>query len=63
MNFTSCRYSDDLGPVSVLERLNSDGLKVVLNDALQPGVDVPSVAQGTIVLKSITPSKFSKSTK
>jgi len=52
-----------LGPASVLERLNSDGLKVVLNDALQPRVDVPSVAQGTVVLKSITPSKFNKSAK
>jgi hypothetical protein len=52
-----------LGPVSVLERLNSDGLKVVLNDALEPRVDVPSVAQGAVVLKSISPSKFNKSTK
>jgi YbbR domain-containing protein len=52
-----------LGPASDLERLNSDGLKVVLNDALEPRVDVPSVAQGAVVLKSISPSKFNKSTK
>ena len=52
-----------LGPASDLERLNSDGLKLVLNDKLEPRVDVPSVAQGTIVLKSISPSKFNKSPK
>ncbi len=51
------------GPASDLERLNSDGLKVVLNDKLEPRVDVPSVAQGSIVLKSISPSKFNKSPK
>ena len=52
-----------LGPASDLERLNSDGLKLVLNDKLEPRIDVPSVAQGTIVLKSISPSKFNKSPK
>jgi YbbR domain-containing protein len=64
MNFTPRVATVTIsGPASDLERLNSDGLKVVLNDKLEPRVDVPSVAQGSIVLKSISPSKFNKSPK
>ena len=64
MNFTPRVATVTIsGPASDLERLNSDGLKVVLNDKLEPRVDVPSVAQGSIVLKSISPSKFNKSSK
>jgi YbbR domain-containing protein len=49
-----------LGPATDLERLSSDGIKVVLNDALEPRLAVPSATEGTIVLKSINPSKFNK---
>jgi YbbR domain-containing protein len=64
MNFTPRVATVTIqGPASDLERLNSDGLKVVLNDALEPRVDVAAVAQGAVVLKSISPSKFNKSTK
>jgi YbbR domain-containing protein len=64
MNFTPRVATVTIsGPGPDLERLNSDGLKVVLNDKFEPRVDVPSVAQGAVVLKSISPSKFNKSTK
>ena len=49
-----------LGLAGELERLNSNVLKVVLNDQLEPHIEVASVPQGSIVLKSINPSKFNR---
>ena len=49
-----------LGAAEVLEKLNSDALKVVLNDALEPRIEVASVPQGSVALKSINPAKFNR---
>ena len=49
-----------LGPARDLEHLNSDAIKIVLNDALEPRVQMVSGTQGSIVLKSTNPSKFNR---
>ena len=49
-----------LGPTGELEKLNSDAVKVVLNDALEPRIQVASGSQGSVALKSINPSKFTR---
>lgn len=49
-----------VGRAADFEELKSDEIRIVLDDALQPTLDVPSTLQGKFVLKSIIPSKFAR---
>ena len=47
-----------LGVASFLEALKSEELKVVLNGALEPRLELPDVVKGKVILKSVSTSKF-----
>lgn len=49
-----------LGPSHLLEALKNGEIKIVLNPALEPHLQLPAALEGKLVLKSITPSKFSQ---
>jgi len=50
-----------LGITHDVETLKPEDLKIVLNDALEPHLELPVALQGRITLKSITPAKFTQS--
>jgi len=50
-----------LGVARDVESLKSEDIKIVLNDALEPHLELPAALQGKVLLKSITPSKFTQS--
>ena len=48
------------GPAHDLGALKSEDIKIVLNDSLEPRLEVPTAFQGRVTLKSLSPSKFSQ---
>jgi YbbR domain-containing protein len=49
------------GPAQTIEGLKREEIKVVLNEALEPHLELAPALQGKLVLKSINPAKFNKS--
>jgi len=47
-----------LGPSHLLDTLKSEQLQIVLNDALEPNLDLGSGLQGKLILKTVNPAKF-----
>ncbi len=48
------------GTARDLGALKSEDIKIVLNDSLEPRLEVPTAFQGRVTLKSLSPSKFSQ---
>jgi hypothetical protein len=52
-----------LGPSRILEVLKSEQIRIVLNNAFEPHLELPSELQGRWALKSMSPSKFVQASK
>jgi YbbR domain-containing protein len=50
-----------IGPSDLLEELKKDEIRIILNAALEPQLQLPPTFDGKLVLKSINPSKFTQS--
>jgi YbbR domain-containing protein len=48
------------GPREIIDELRKEEIKVVLNSALEPSLELPSRFEGKLILKSINPSKFTQ---
>ena len=46
------------GPLKLLDELKKDQIRIVLNAALEPQLELPSAFDGKVILKSVNPSKF-----
>jgi YbbR domain-containing protein len=49
-----------LGPSKLLDQLKKNDIKIVLNAALEPRLDLPPAFDGKLILKSVNPSKFTQ---
>jgi YbbR domain-containing protein len=48
------------GPPTLLNELKKNEVKIVLNAALQPQLELPPAFEGKLILKSVNPSKFTQ---
>jgi YbbR domain-containing protein len=49
-----------LGPSRLLDQLKRNDIKIVLNAALEPQLELPPGLDGKLILKSVNPSKFTQ---
>ena len=49
-----------LGPSKLLDQLKKSDIKIVLNAALEPQLELPPAFDGQLVLKSVNPRKFTQ---
>ena len=49
-----------MGPSKLLDQLKRNEIKIILNAALEPKLEVPPAFDGQLVLKSVNPSKFTQ---
>ena len=49
-----------VGPSKLLDQLKKEQIKIVLNSALEPQLQLPPTFDGKLILKSINPSKFTE---
>jgi YbbR domain-containing protein len=49
-----------LGPSKLLDELKRNDIKIVLNAALEPKLELPPAFDGQLILKSVNPSKFTQ---
>lgn len=51
---------DILGPPKLLDQLKRNDIKIVLNAALEPQLELPPAFDGKLILKSVNPGKFTQ---
>jgi YbbR domain-containing protein len=49
-----------LGPPKLLDQLKRNDIKIVLNAALEPQLELPPAFDGKLILKSVNPGKFTQ---
>jgi hypothetical protein len=49
-----------LGPSKLLDQLKRNDIKIVLNAALEPQLELPPAFDGKLILKSVNPGKFTQ---
>ena len=49
-----------LGPSKLLDQLKRNDIKIVLNAALEPQLELPPAFDGKLILKSVNPGKFTE---
>jgi YbbR domain-containing protein len=49
------------GPAQLLQELKTEDIKLILNPALEPTLEVPAPFNGQLILKSTNPTKFTQS--